>query len=141
MGQFSEFDAATKLIPSRCLFGEENNPTALADAPAHLQLALLSLLAHRSLLLPESQSSRDLKSAWAEEAPPKLTRNSPLSGEMRENMLLFGRRSWNLSHNLLLSALSEGVVEPSLLQTGYILDMSASEDGIGTKTMGQFKAW
>lgn len=56
-------------------------------------------------------------------------------------MLNFARRSWNLSHDLLLRNLAEGVVDPSLLLCGWALDMGASEDGVGTKTMGEFKSW
>lgn len=71
IAQFAELDAMCKLFPSKYIFGDSRNGGTLegiANVPDHIQLALLSLLAHKCLLTPGSQSARDLDVAAAASA-------------------------------------------------------------------------
>ncbi|PWN43346.1 hypothetical protein IE81DRAFT_346555 [Ceraceosorus guamensis] len=141
VAQFADLDASTKLFPARILWGVDpmtgEQPPPI---PNHLQIALLSLLAHRALLLPGERSERDLEAVEAG-VRDELLRCKLTNEQLREGLLGFARRSWNIAHDLLLQLIAEGAVDPLLLLTGYALDMSASEDGISSHSMLEMKAW
>ncbi|KDN53161.1 hypothetical protein K437DRAFT_117734 [Tilletiaria anomala UBC 951] len=159
MAQFGGMDAMCKLFPSKYLFGDNksSNPAdGIASVPDHIQLALLSLLAHRSLLTPASSSSRDLDLAAATSAstlsdtscttstglpitlplPPLIGYEGvDLVGKSRDSMLSFARRSYEHAAKLRDAELRRGVIDARILITGWALDLAMSEDGAGTATM------
>ncbi|PWN52844.1 hypothetical protein IE53DRAFT_246348 [Violaceomyces palustris] len=140
IAQFEALDSFTKNFPSRYLFGDRHGE-GVPGPPNHLLIALLALLAHRALLLPGSQCVDDLD-LEAGEVVIRCARNSGrLFGQDRTRMLEFARRSWNIAHELLFSLVSDGEIDPCLVQTGLLLDQGATEDGISTKTMAQMKMW
>jgi hypothetical protein len=144
LAQFSDLDASTKLFPARILWGSvpDADGALPPPPPQHAQLALLSLLAHRALLLPSVRSQRDLESLQQGMGEDLSHLNQqPHDQELKDGLLLFARRCWNLAHDTLLRLVADGEVDPLLLITGYALDMAASEDGIGTASMGEMKAW
>ena len=164
IAQFGDLDAQGKLFASKFLFGEQatfEQDGGLSSTPDHLQLALLSVLAHRSLLLPGGQSSRDLDVSAASPAaspagstpplfsglafgsagsPRYLLGGQGLTGKLRESMLAFARRSYEIALNIWRSRIGEGSVDPLLLVTGWALDLAMSENGAGTLAMGASKA-
>ncbi|CAD6975829.1 unnamed protein product [Tilletia controversa] len=165
-------------------------------APAHLQVALLSVLAHRALVTPDSLSLRDLDPNVALRAGLPSLQSFPapsaratgvvsaMSGELgstpnsmmsaapspsgrgsfggsgggsgssgssahnhsfldandRNGLLVFARRSLKYAHDVFIHKIERGDVDPKLIITGWLLDLSASEDGVGTKTMANMKA-
>ncbi|KAK0525356.1 hypothetical protein OC842_005527 [Tilletia horrida] len=228
IAHYDVFDNSHKMFPSRILFGERilpgatiassNPPTGLVTplsphtqapyvAPAHLQVALLSILAHRALLTPDGLSLRDLDpNVVAKAGLPPMTFPAPsarptgavaalssaaagaavtasgplgsgstptsisspsarsslagsgsgtsssssvgngayqsswLNAHDRKGLLEFARRSLRYAHGVFVSKIERGEVEPSLIITGWLLDMSASEDGVGTTVMANMKA-
>lgn len=139
--QFAELDAASKLFPGRYLFGSAPGVDA-PNPPAHIVLALLSLLAHRELLIPSARCLDDLERVGEQELILDwLSPEGVLRSDKRDDLLVFARRMWNEAHGILLDIIVRGDVDPQLIQTGWCLDMAASEDGIRSVTMTQLKAW
>ncbi len=160
IAQFGAFDAQAKLFCSKFLFGTASSGGVegegdISQTPNHLQLALLSVLAHRCLLMPGGQSTRDLDMAAASSvasssassgASPRPFGGGPggsgqgLTGKARDSMLAFARRSYDYSLTTWKQELARGTIDPLILVTGWALDMAMSEDGAGTGKMDAFKA-
>ncbi|KAK0554478.1 hypothetical protein OC845_000739 [Tilletia horrida] len=200
IAHYDVFDSSNKMFPSRILFGERGerpgvgsshasdllsmqprSPVSQAPyvAPAHLQVALLSVLAHRALLTPDGLSLRDLDPNVAVKAAlPPMTTPAPsaratgavrsgsggsnsgrssfggsgsssssgpyqcswLDSHDRHGLLDLARRSLKHAHDIFMNKIKRGDVEPSLIISGWLLDMSASEDGVSTQMMANMKA-
>lgn len=140
IAHFEGFDSLEKFVPSRYLFGQASGQP-YREPPAHLLLALLALLGHRALLLPDDMNIEDLDLQAGEPVLRFANSSGRLEGEDRIQMLQFARRSWTLAYDLMLQKIRAGEVDHRLLQTGTLLDFGASEDGISSRSMANMKKW
>lgn len=140
ISQFEALDSFEKMIPSRYLFGSAPGSGG-RDPPAHVLLALLALLAHRALLLPDSINIEDLDLQAGDVVMRCAHNYGRLEGDDRKQMLSFARRSWGLANDLMLQKIRSGDVDPRLIMTGMLLEMGAGEDGLSSKGLVQRKMW
>ncbi|EPQ31800.1 uncharacterized protein PFL1_01132 [Pseudozyma flocculosa PF-1] len=140
IAHFAEFDSHEKLAPARYLFGQQSGGPQ-PEPPAYLLLALLALLSHRALLLPDDLNIEDLDLRAGPATLRCAAQNGRLEGEDRQEMLQFARRCWSLACDVMLQKIRAGEVDPRLVQCGLFLDLGAVEDGISTKKMAKMKYW
>lgn len=140
ISQFEALDSFEKMIPSRYIFGSAPGSGG-REPPAHVLLALLALLAHRALLLPDSMNIEDLDLQAGDVVMRCANNYGRLEGDDRKQMLSFARRSWSLANDLMLQKIRSGDVDPRMIMTGMLLQIAAGEDGLGSKSLMQRKMW